>query len=301
MISTVHARLPGLASLLAALSVAAADPVQLPETVGTPSTTRVQPGDTLLDIAFRHAIGFSHLRRLNPDADVWIPEPGTLVHLPTEFIPPRAEPEGVVINVPEMRLYDFTAPGAPAVFPIAIGDAIDPTPLGEFRIGGKRIDPVWNVPQSIQIERPELPRQVLPGPENPLGDRWMRIGITSYGIHGTNKRWSIGRMATHGCVRLHNDQMRELFERAPAGTRVQLVYEPVKIGRKGRWIVLEAYPDVYAHVHDPLSRALLRLLALGLYRAVDPEFVRRIIEEARGVPVPIGLLPAERPPDAATS
>ena len=73
MIFYVLPRLLGLALLFAEVSVAAAEPVLLPLTVGAPSATRVQPGDTLLDIAFRHAIGFSHLHRLNPDIDVWIP------------------------------------------------------------------------------------------------------------------------------------------------------------------------------------------------------------------------------------
>jgi L,D-transpeptidase ErfK/SrfK len=61
----------------------------------------------------------------------------------------------------------------------------------------------------------------------------MTIGTTSYGVHGTNNPWSIGREATHGCVRLYDEEMRRLFERTPAGTPLELVYQPTKWGRDG--------------------------------------------------------------------
>jgi L,D-transpeptidase ErfK/SrfK len=227
-------------NLVLALAVelaSAADPWRLellPTVIGAPSSAIVQPGDTLLDIAFGHRVGFAHLERMNPEVDVWIPAPGTVVRLPSEMIPPRGSRVGLVVNLPEMRLYDFTAPGSVSAFPVAIGDAEDPTPIGEFPIGAKRIDPVWFVPESIRAERPELPARVPAGPENPLGDRWMTLGGTSYGIHGTNNRWSIGRTSTHGCIRLYEDAARELYDRVPSGTPVTVVYQPVIARAQGR-------------------------------------------------------------------
>lgn len=274
----------------------AADPWRLellPTVIGAPSSAIVQPGDTLLDIAFRYRVGFAHLERLNPEVDVWIPAPGTAVRLPSEMIPPRGSRAGLVVNLPEMRLYDFTAPGGVAVFPVAIGDAQDPTPIGEFPIGTKRIDPVWFVPESIRAERPELPARVPAGPENPLGDRWMTLGATSYGIHGTNNRWSIGRMSTHGCIRLYEDAARELYDRAPSGTPVTVVYQPLKLGRRGEDLYLEAHPDIYGQAPDPVPPALALLFALGLYGSIDPDQVREAVTEALGVPVRIGTAPLE--------
>lgn len=278
--------------MLAATGARAQEPgSELPPLWGQASRALVLAGETLLDVAFRYRVGADHLVRLNPDVDEWIPAPGTSVELPTQMILPEALHHGLVINIPEMRLYDFTAPEGLRVYSIAIGDAEVPTPTGSYRVGQKRIDPVWNVPDSIRAERPELPAQVPPGPENPLGDRWLTIGNTSYGIHGTNNTWSIGRIATHGCIRLYADAMRELYDRVPKGTRIEIVYQVVKLGRAGDDVFLEVHADPYGRAPDPVPATLVRLLAMGLYDAVDRELVRDAIEEIRGVPVRIGTLP----------
>src|SRR5215831_12835438 len=199
----------------------------LPPVVGLPAAEMVGPDDTVLDIAWEHRLGFDRVARLNPEINVWIPDPGTVVRLPTEHVLPDRPWHGLVINVPEMQLYDFTQLGAPEpqIFAIAIGDQMDPSLTGEYRVGQKREHPVWTVPASIRAEKPELPPVVPPGPDNPLGDHWMTIGNTTYGIHGTNNRWSIGREATHGCVRLYNDEMDRLYARIPPGTPIRLVYQ----------------------------------------------------------------------------
>ncbi|NNL86060.1 MAG: L,D-transpeptidase family protein, partial [Myxococcales bacterium] len=207
---------------------AAANPLR--RIVGQSRTELVRQDDTLLDIAVRHGVGFDGLARLNSEVDTWIPVPGTIVRIPSRVILPNIEEKGLVINIPEMRLFDFTVANGPEVIAAAVGDAEDATPTGIFEIRDKRVDPVWNVPISIQREKPELPQQVPPGPENPLGSRWMRIGNTSSGIHGTNARWSIGREATHGCVRLYEVDIQRLFERTSEGTRLEIVYQPYKWG-----------------------------------------------------------------------
>jgi L,D-transpeptidase ErfK/SrfK len=242
-------------------------------------------------VAFRERLGFEPVLRLNPGLDEWIPPPGSVVHLPTRFVLPDVAPEGLVLNVPEMRLYDFRAKPLPDVYAAAVGDATDPTPLGAFRIGEKRIDPVWTVPASIRAEKPELPARVPPGPDNPLGKFWMTIGTTSYGLHGTNVRWSIGRMATHGCVRFYEEDIRRLFERTPSGTRLRIVYQPFKWGREGDALLLEAHPDLYGRLPDPLTAALAVPSALGLLSALDFERVAETVAAARGEPVRVGTLP----------
>jgi L,D-transpeptidase ErfK/SrfK len=270
-----------------------ADPGALAPLVGAPSRDLVAPGDTLLDVAWRHRLGFERVSRLNPDVDVWIPDAGTVVRLPTEHVLPAAPHRGLVINVPEMQLYDFTQGELPEVFAIAIGDQMDPSLVGEFRIGEKRVRPAWRVPASIRAERPELPAVVPAGPDNPLGDYWMTIGRTSYGIHGTDNRWSIGREATHGCIRLYNDEIARLFARTREGTPVAIVYQPVKLGRRGAKLYLEAHPDLYARAPDRAERAAERLRELGLWPRVEAGVLEQTIAEARGIPVEIGELPAD--------
>jgi L,D-transpeptidase ErfK/SrfK len=292
----------GLAFAICLLSISAtaAPPVQsadvdgyaaLRAPLGSLQTDFVEPKDTLLDVAARHRLGFEAVARLNPGLDPWIPPPGTVVRLPTRYLLPQAAPAGLVVNIPEMRLYDFGVSDGPEVLAVAIGDAEDPTPVGEFRIGGKRIDPEWRVPASIRAEKPELPAVVAPGPENPLGSRWLTIGNSSYGLHGTNVRWSIGRIATHGCVRLYEEDVVRLYDRVRQGTRLQLVYQPYKWGREGNRLLLEAHPDIYARIPDPLAAALEVPRALGLEAQLDIAAVRRVIQRASGVPTQVGTLP----------
>ena len=110
---------------------------------------------------------------------------------------------------------------------------------------------------------PSYPPWCPPGPDNPLGSRWLTIGRTSYGIHGTNVRWSIGREATHGCLRLYEDDIRRLFGRVREGTRLQIVYQTAKWGGDGKQIFLEVHPDLYGLRRDRLA-ALEVPRALGL-------------------------------------
>ena len=283
---------------LTALAASQREPAapHLGPVLGAESWEYTHKNDTLLDIAARSGVGFLALMALNPDVDVWVPAVGTRVRLPTDYTLPDTPHAGLVINVPEMRLYDYTRdPNSPTVLAIAVGDIQDPTPIGEFRVGQKRTDPVWTVPESIRAERPDLPAVVPAGPDNPLGDRWLTLGSTSYGIHGTNNLGSIGREATHGCVRLYNSDMRALFERIPVGTRVRIVYQRVKLGQRDGGIYVEAHPDPYDKDFDPLPRTLARLVALDALGIVDggsirESEVRRVVTEARGVPVRVGRL-----------
>lgn len=299
----------GRVSAAAAASPEAAGTSALQPVFGALQTVLVRPDDTLLDIAYRHRLGFRNLADLNPKVDPWIPDPGTVVRLPTEFIPPDAPHQGLVVNVPEMRLYDYAGGKAdttagtdpPRVYAVAVGDPEDPTPIGRFRVGEKRIDPAWYVPASIRAEKPELPAVVAPGPKNPLGDRWMTIGRTTYGIHGTNNHWSIGRMATHGCVRLYEDTIRDLFERTPPGTPITIVYQPIKWGRRGDRLYVEVHPDVYHRLADPKQAAVAVPQRLGLIGAVDLNRLFEAVEQARGVPVEVGRLPAPSASRLATS
>jgi L,D-transpeptidase ErfK/SrfK len=289
-------------SLIAFSIVGAAPPPQptperLGRVLGQPSADLVAPGDTLLDIAFRNQVGFEALQNLNPAVDTWIPDPGTVIQLPSQVIVPLVpSAEGLLINIPEMRLFDFSVANGPKVIAAAVGDAEDPTPTGIFQVRDKRIDPVWYVPQSIREEKPELPEQVAAGPDNPLGSRWMRIGNSSYGIHGTNIRWSIGRESTHGCVRLYENEIQQLFERTSDGTRLEIIYQPYKWGRSGHQILLEAHPDRYDRIPDRLAAALSPIRELGLLDRIDIDRVWQVIHQSRGIPVVVGALPLEEAP-----
>jgi L,D-transpeptidase ErfK/SrfK len=290
----------GCALAIAAALLAGGGAPRLRPVLGIEERTFTEPGETLLDVAYRRRLGYQAIERLNPDVDPWIPAAGTAVILPTRFILPDADEEGLVVNIPEMRLFDYTVRFGPDVFALAVGDEADRSILGDFKVGAKRKDPAWSVPAAIRAEKPELPALVPPGPDNPLGSRWLTIGNTTYGIHGTNVRWSIGREATHGCLRLYEDDIRRLFDRVQEGTRVQIVYQTAKWGRDGADVYLEAHPDLYDLKSDRVA-ALEIPRALGVLDSLDLELVNRTLEEARGIPVKVGTLPPSTPTSSPTS
>jgi L,D-transpeptidase ErfK/SrfK len=284
----------GLAPLALAQSESAATEKlwrQIRPLIGASMFHFVEPKETLHDVAYENRLGFEAIKRLNPDVDPWLPAPGILIQLPTRMVLPVADETGLVINVPEMRLYDFTNPEAVRVIAVAVGDADDPTPVGKFRIGQKRVDPVWTVPRSIRTEKPYLPAQVPPGAENPLGSRWMTIGTGSYGIHGTNVKWSIGRGSTHGCVRLYEDVMEDLFDRTESGVPIQILYQPFKWGTNGKELFLEVHPDIYGRIPDAMAAALEVPRSLGLEPRLDYGKVFATVQRAEGIPVVVGTLP----------
>ena len=127
------------------------------DVVGEIRVTQALKGDTLLDIARRFDIGQDEIVLANPDVDRWLPREGTEVLIPARYILPQAERRGIVLNVPEMRLYYFPAeqPEQPALmhtYPVSIGRMDWATPLGVTRVTTKTENPSWRPPQSIREE-----------------------------------------------------------------------------------------------------------------------------------------------------
>ncbi len=155
--------------------------------------------------------------------------------LPYDFGGSAREPESVrvVINVPARRLLFVRGNRLVKAYPVAIGRPHSPTPVGNFRILEKTKDPTW---------APRGRKPVPPGPDNPLGHRWMRISEDGYGIHATNEPASIGRARSHGCIRMSRADAEDLFDRVVVGTPVEIVYELGGYDDTGEPVV---YRDVY--------------------------------------------------------
>ena len=194
-------------------------------------------------------MGLSELRLFNPGVDVWIPGAGTAVRLPSQVILPAAPRSGVVINVPEMRMYYYPE-GESVVhtWPISIGRVGWETPLGKTSIVRKKVGPTWYPPESIREEHALrgdiLPRVVRPGPDNPLGSHALYLGFPEYLIHGTNKPYSIGMRVSHGCVRMYPEHIVEVFDLVKPGTPVTLVHQEIKVGWRGDKLYLEVHPNI---------------------------------------------------------
>jgi L,D-transpeptidase ErfK/SrfK len=184
-------------------------------------------------------------------------------------------------------LFAFDSGRLLAAYPVAVGRADWPTPLGTFEIAVLEVDPTWDVPVSIQREMARAGQRVKikvpPGPGNPLGDRWIGLEGTSTGIHGTNQPSSIYRFTTHGCIRLHSADARRLFDAVGVGMPVEIIYEPVLAALDeagGAWV--EVQPDVYRRAGDPLGRAAALMEENGRGDLAGSAMLRRCVQERRG-------------------
>lgn len=128
----------------------------------------------------------------------------------------QARRKRIVVSIPERKLALMDEGHVVKTYRIAVGADTSPSPTGEFKIVNKVADPTYYRPGVI----------ITPGPANPLGSRWLGLDREHFGIHGTNEPQSIGRAASHGCIRMANADVEELFALARAGDTVEISTEP---------------------------------------------------------------------------
>jgi len=188
-------------------------------------------------------------------------------------INPDLTSPSIVINLPSRTLELYSGNSLIKVYPVAIGKPSTPSPLGSFSIFEKEVDPAWYPPRTGEV--------VPSGPNNPLGYRWMGF-FSLYGMHGTNAPWAIGMAVSNGCIRMHEEDVEELFEVVPYGTPVRITYDRIKvrIDAKGQ-ASIGIYPDIYGYQAVTLEQVKSRLAVSGLSGFLtDDELVRLIQEEA---------------------
>jgi L,D-transpeptidase ErfK/SrfK len=257
--------------------------------------------DTLLDIARQYDLGQNQILLANPDVDRWLPGEGTKVRIPNSYILPDAPRDGLILNLPEFRLYYFPKstkgePGIVITHPISIGRQDWETPLGKTWIQSKKRNPVWIPPASIKKEHAEkgdpLPDVVPAGPDNPLGLYAMRLAIPGYLIHSTNKPFGVGMRVSHGCVRMYPEDIENLFPMIKVGTPVYIVNQPIKVG----WLDDTLYIEVHPPLEDDLENYQTKLdhaLDLiekangGVLPVIRGAALKKALQEANGIPVAI--------------
>ena len=266
------------------------------DVIGRLRLVRLEKGDTLPDIARHFGLGLNGVSASNPGVDVWVPEVGERILLPLNFILPDAPRKGIVINLAAMRLFQFKGNSeSPAVltFPVGVGTDERPSPMGQMRVERKVQRPTWHVPSSIArdhlLKGDPLPAAVLPGPQNPLGEYALYLTKPSYLIHGTNKPASVGMRATNGCLRLYPEDIKRLYENTPVKTPVSFVNQPYLLGQSNGVVYLEVHgsmDDLDTAELDKVYRKL-RTLEKASGRTLDWSNVKKVLAEARGIPVPI--------------
>ena len=259
--------------------------------------------ETLLDIARNYGFGYQDMKLINTEVDTWLPGDGQEILLPAQFILPVAPMKGIVLNIPEMRLYYYPKNEHGKLqevhtYPLGVGREGWSTPYIKTMIVEKKVKPNWHPPKSIREEHEEagdpLPKIVRPGPDNPLGSYAMRLGRRDYLIHGTNKPFGIGMRISHGCIRLYPEDIKELFSKVSLETPVNIVNQPYKIGIKNDVIYLEAHPfldedkDIFENNLTSIISMIIKIANKREYQ-LDMSTAYETIKNPNGLPVPIGM------------
>lgn len=263
--------------------------------------------DTLIDIAVEHHLGQDEIVLANPNVDRWLPGAGTQVRIPSSFILPNAPRQGIVVNLPEMRVYYYPDVSKVVTYAVGIGRENNwKTPLGKTHIAGKMENPSWTPPPSIIAEHlaegDVLEPYYPPGPDNPLGLFAMRLGIQGYLMHSTQKTNGIGMRVSHGCMRFYPSDIEQFFPMVKVGTPVNIVNQSIKVGWYHDTLYMEVYPELEEtpatyeqRIHTALN--LIEQANGGTMPVIKGAVLKLALEKPTGIPVAV----YERPSNASAA
>ena len=220
--------------------------------IGEQKVHKVIKGDYFQKLAEQYNVGFLALLAANPGVDPFLPEQGSDIIIPTAMLLPFIKHEGIVVNLPELRLYYFLPEENKVhVFPVGIGRQGLATPKVTSYISSKRKNPIWRPTKAMRKRYfkehgKEMAQEIPPGPNNPFGKYALRLGKSEYLIHGTNQRFGIGMRASSGCVRMFDDDIKWLFDNVPLNTKVRIIDQAIKMSyENGQRQLIE--------IHSPLT------------------------------------------------
>jgi lipoprotein-anchoring transpeptidase ErfK/SrfK len=141
---------------------------------------------------------------------------GPVQSVPVQGAPVQSVPavkRVIVVSLEDHKLALVEDGQMKKVYTVAVGKPSTPSPVGTFAIARRVKNPTYSHNGKV----------VLPGPGNPVGTRWMGLSVKGYGIHGTNEPKSIGKSASHGCIRMAQKDLEEMYELVGVGDTVELV------------------------------------------------------------------------------
>lgn len=243
----------------------------------------VNKNEDLIQIAARFNLAVDHIAFANgiPDDSLQVAE-GTVLTIPrTRILPANPPQNGLVLNVPERGIFFYKKGQFQRFIPVSVGKPPDAkTPIGQFHIIEKIVNPTWYPPSWADSSKP-----VPPGPDNPLGNRWIGISATRVGIHGTNDPLNVGASVTHGCIRCYPDHVEQLYQEVSVGLPVRIEYETAKLGKDSQgnpYIV--TFPDPYKISNS--EEAARKLLTKNGYGSLleDKKFMTKLKLDL-GIPI----------------
>lgn len=274
-------------------------PSQNESVIGTIHYVESTATESTPTLANRYNLGQNALIAANPG----LTENGALpdkeyLTVPTQFLLPALPRKGIIINLPEMRMYYFpTNSDVVMTFPIGIGKIGKTIPLANTAVTKKVVNPTWIPPEDIRAfnrqQGVELPRVMGPGPDNPLGPYAIYLRIPTYLIHSTIFPESLGRRASFGCIRMNEDDIREFFPSVQPGTPVTIVDMPIKVAWENNSLYLEAHPPLEERSHlisvDGVVNSIEQSTAAKKEIVlVNWQLVSYLAEQPDGVPHEVG-------------
>lgn len=273
--------------------------------IGEIQIVKPHPRHRMLDIGRAYSMGFQEMRLANPEISPWNQGAAEELVVPGRFILPNAPREGIVLNLAERRLYYFftdprTEQARVSTYPVGIGRLDRQTPTAQTRVTNKLHNPTWYPTAGVRADYAkrgiQLPSKIPPGPDNPLGEYALILGLPSYLIHGTHRPDGVGMQVSQGCIRMFPEDIRVLVEQVPRGTSVSFIDQPYKVGIAEDQLWLEVHPGVdeddeqipadeqrvIAHI-----AAFLDNLGEQWQGSVDWRKVNEVIARADGMPAVI--------------
>lgn len=290
------------ATLMVISSQAFATAYTLPQenesVIGKVQTGFVRSGDAAADIAKTYDIGFNEIQNANPQIDMNHRfSSGKEVMIPTQHLLPNTPRKGIVINLPEMRMY-YYAGNEVLTYPIGIGKPGKTIPVTTSKVTYKKTNPFWYPPQDIRefnlAQGVILPRVLPPGPDNPLGTYAIYMSVPTYLIHSTIFPESVGRRASFGCIRMYENDIESFFPTVTKGIPIEILNAPVKLGWQNKSLFIEAHEPLEEYKDDPdatVSGMVHKIVQQTADKPVlvDWQRVSFIAREKDGLPHQIGI------------
>lgn len=258
-------------------------------------------GEAVTAVTQRYNLGINALQSANPHLNMkrtTLPSRSYL-QIPTQHILPNRPRQGIVINLPEMRMY-YYLPGSDRVltYPIGIGKIGKTIPIRNAIITTKKTNPTWIPPEDIREFNLEkgivLPRIMPPGPDNPLGPYAIYMSIPTYLIHSTPFPESVGTRASFGCIRMYESDIKTFFPTITHGIPIAIVNSPVKVGWQNEKLYMEAHHPLEEHgdAYDASLPGMVHEISAASKdqpTLIDWQLVSFLSKDRDGVPHEVGM------------
>lgn len=191
----------------------------------------------------------------------------------------------IIINIPSRTLELTKENKIEKIYHVGVGKPDFPTPVGDFKVITKIINPSW--------ENPYKPAGIIgSGKSNPLGTRW--IGFykdkhgSEYGIHGTNNPLSVGKYCSHGCIRMRIKDAEKLFNKVNMNTPVKVTYYTNKLIVKHNKLIIYRYQHIYKRTIDPEKMITEQLNKIEGNYIIDQDKLEKAAKLKNGSSIVIG-------------